>query len=99
MKVLTVVNKTQQYAMRKDIAKIFGYKDPGRLLKGFRDYADANPGAFKPHTPYVSNTGMEPLYDILCFAYYFENRDLLDAGSKSISFKAELPRLREAYRE
>lgn len=99
MKVLTVLNKTQQYAFKKDIAKIFGYKDPSKLLKGFREYANSSPGAFKPHTPYILNKGMEPLYDIICFAYYFEYKDLLDAGSRSISFKEELPRLREAYKE
>lgn len=42
---------------------------------------------------------MDTLYDILCFAYYFENKDLLESGTRSITFKQDLPRLREAYKE
>lgn len=34
---------------------------------------------------------------IIYFDYYFENNDLLEAGTRSIRFKQELPRLREVY--
>lgn len=97
MTIFEIKIKTQQFAMTKDIARIFGYKDPAKLLKGFREYSDSNPKAFKPYKPYIKNQGMDTLYDIICFAYYFENKDLLDAGTRSISFKEELPRLREVY--
>lgn len=99
MQVLTVVKKTQQYASRKDIGRIFGYADPTRLLKAFRDYADADKDVFFPRKPYIKQSGMDTIYDIVCFAYFIENKDLLEAGTRSVSFKEELPRLREAYRE
>jgi len=97
MTIIQAVKKSQQLATRKDIAMIFGYKDPTRLLKDFRDYADHHPNAFLPYKPYIKNKGMDSLYDIICFAYYFENRDLLEASTRSISFKEELPRLKEVY--
>lgn len=89
--------KTQQFASRKEVARIFCYKDPSRLLKDFREYADSHPKAFYPHKPYIKNAGMDTLYDIMSFGFYFENKDLLEADTRSISFKDDLPRLREVY--
>lgn len=97
MEVLTVKSKTQQYASRKEIARIFCYKDPTKLLRDFREYADDHTQSFYPYRPYIKNHGMDTLYDIICFAYYFENRDLLESGTRSITFKQELPRLKEVY--
>jgi len=89
--------KAQQYASRKEIARIFGYKNPSDLLKRFRVFADDNPNYFKPYTPYVKNTGMDTLYCIICFAFFFEYMDLVEAGTRSITFKNELERLKEVY--
>lgn len=97
MQLLQAKTKTQQFATRKDIARIFCYKDPTRLLQSFREYAESNPKAFYPHKPFIKNKGMDTLYDIVAFGYYFENKDLLEAGTRSISFQEELPRLREVY--
>lgn len=97
MNIVHVKTVKQQYAMTKDIARLFGYKSPARLLKEFRDYADANPSVFAPYKPYIKNEGMDTLYDIICFAYFCENKDLILAGTRSISFKEELPRLRQVY--
>lgn len=97
MQILQAKKINQQYASRKDIAKIFGYKDPTKLLKGFRDLADTNPNMFKPYTPYIKSRGLDTLYNIICFAYYFEFKDLVEAGTRSVSFKEELPRLKEIY--
>ncbi|WP_373780160.1 hypothetical protein [Jeotgalibaca porci] len=97
MVILQTKQKTQQYAFTKDIGRIFGYKDPVKLLKGFRDYVDSHPNAFNPYKPYLKNQGMDTLYDIICFAFYLENRDLLESGTRSISFTGELTRLREVY--
>ncbi|TLQ08511.1 hypothetical protein FEZ48_03510 [Marinilactibacillus psychrotolerans] len=97
MQLLQAVTKTQQYATRKDIARIFCYKNPSQLLKDFRDYAVEHPNTFLPHKPFIKNKGMDTLYDILAFAYYFENKDLLEAGTRSITFKEELTRLRQVY--
>lgn len=97
MDLLKIRTQSQHWATRKDIARIFCYKDPTRLLKDFREYADEHPKAFDPHKPYIKNAGMDTLYDIISFAYYFENRDLLEADTRSLSFKKDLPRLREVY--
>lgn len=97
MTIVQTKTKTQQYATKKDIARIFCYKDPTKLLKSFREYADNNESKFHPHKPYIKNAGMDTLYSIICFAYFFENKDLLEAGTRSITFKEELPRLKEAY--
>ena len=97
MELIEVKAKSQQYAFTKDIGGIFGYKDPVKLLKSFRDYADSHPNAFHPYKPYVKNQGMDTLYSIICFAYYLENRDLLESDTRSINFSTELPRLKEVY--
>ena len=36
--------------------------------------------------------------DVYCFAFYFENRGLLDAGSRSIKFQDDVERLKEVYK-
>lgn len=97
MIVLEARKISQQYASRKNIAKIFDYKDPTKLLRGFRDLVDNNPSMFHPYKPYIKNNGLDTLYSIICFAYFFEFKDLLEAGTRSISFKKELPRLKEIY--
>lgn len=99
MEMVSIKTKTQQWAMAKDIGRILGYKQPSLLLKRFREFADKNPNYFAPHKPYLKIQGMDTVYDILCFAFYFENRDLLDAGTRSLNFKKDLPRLREVYKE
>ena len=88
---------TKKYATRKTIAEIFDYKNPSSLLKTFREIADEQPHVFKPYKPYVKNKGMDTLYNVICFAFYFENKDLLEAGTRSIKFADELPRLKEVY--
>lgn len=95
---ITEGGTTQKYAFHKGIAEIFGYKSPGRMLKDFRDFVDGNPNYFKPiKRPYVKNKGLHTMYSIYAFAFYFENKDLVDAGSRSISFKKELENLKEVY--
>lgn len=97
MDLLKIRTQSQHYATPKDIARIFCYKNPSTLLKHFREYAAEHPKAFYPHKPFIKNKGMDTLYDIVAFAYYFENKDLLESGTRSITFKKELPRLREVY--
>ena len=88
---------TKKYASRKTIAEIFDYKNPSKLLKAFRELADERPHIFRPYKQYVKNKGMDTLYNVICFAFYFENKDLLEAGTRSIKFADELPRLKEVY--
>lgn len=97
MQLISTKVKTQHYASRKDVARIFGYKNPSDLLKRFRSFADDNPKHFSPYRAYIKNEGMDTLYCIICFAHFFENKDLLEAGNRSIEFKNELPRLKEVY--
>jgi hypothetical protein len=98
MQLVATRRVTQVYASTKNIADIFGYKDPWKKLKAFREYAEANPKKFYPHKPFIKNQGMDVLYDILCFAYFFENQDFLEAGARNIpTFEKELPRLKEVY--
>lgn len=97
MKVIEAINISQRYAFKKDIGRVFNYKDPAKLLKSFREYAENNANVFHPYKPFIKNAGMDTLYSIICFAYYFENKDLLEAGTRSIRFKDELPRLKEVY--
>lgn len=94
MILMETKKKAQVWASRKNIAEIFGYKNPSDLLKNFREL---DPEIFHPYKPFVKNTGMDTMYSIICFAYYYENRDLIEAGSRSISFEKELPRLKEIY--
>lgn len=97
MELLQAKPKVQQYATPKSIGYIFCRKNPSTLLKNFREYAEKHPKTFYPHKPFIKNNGMDTLYDIMAFAFYFENRDLLESGTRSISFKEELPRLRQVY--
>lgn len=87
---------TQKYASRQDIAKIFGYKDPSKLLVAFKKHADRNPDYYKPVKPYIKNKGMSPLYNVYAFAHYFQNRDLVEVN-RAAPFKEDLKELKEVY--
>lgn len=97
MQLVQATRMTQQYASRKDIAKIFGYADPTRLLQAFRKVADEQSNLFHPYTPYIKNAGMDTMYNVICFAYYFEFKDVVETRSRITSFNKELPRLKEVY--
>lgn len=45
---------------------------------------------FGGHKPYIKNAGMDTLYNILALAFYIENKDLLEAGTRSIKFREEI---------
>ena len=96
MQLLQTEYTTQKYASRKDIAEIFGYKDPSKLLAGFKKHADENPNYYKPVKPYVENSGMNTLYNIYAFAHYFQNRDLVEVN-RAIPFRKDLMDLKEVY--
>jgi len=87
---------TQKYASRQDIAKIFGYKDPSKLLASFKKHADENPDYYKPVQPYIENRSMNTLYNVYAFAHYFQNRDLVEVN-RAIPFKEDLEDLKEVY--
>lgn len=89
----------QVWAYNNDIAEIFNYKSPATMLKQYREFCDRNPSYFKPHKPYLKFQGKTMVYDVFCFAFYFENRDLLEIGSRSmlVSFQEDLERIKEVY--
>ena len=97
MNLVKVRDITQVYAFPQDLSRMVGYKDLTKILRRYREFCDARPNYFLPRLPYIKEEGSLTHYDVLCFAHYFENRSMLDAGSKSLSFKKDLPRLREAY--
>lgn len=88
----------QVWANNNDIADIFNYKSPATILKKYRGFCDKNPIYFKPHKPYLKFHGKQ-WYTIFCFAFYFENRDLLEIGSRSmqVSFQKDLERIKKVY--
>lgn len=97
MNIIKATFTPQYWALPKDIALIFGYKSPTKLLTSFRAFCDGRPNYFNPTKPYKAEEGTKTLYNIYAFAHYFENRELLDAGSRSIKFDDDLPRLIQAY--
>lgn len=97
MELLTIRESKQIYAFPKDIGLLFGRKAPSRLLSSFRTFCDSRPNYFHPVKPYVDMQGSGTQYNVLAFAHYFENRDLLDAGTRSLKFKDDLERLKEVY--
>lgn len=96
MQLVQTKKVTQKYASRQDIAKIFGYKDPSKLLVSFRKHADENPNYYDPVQPYIKNRGMSPLYNVYAFAHYFQNRDLVEVD-RAVPFKEDLEDLKEVY--
>lgn len=97
MNIIKATFTPQYWALPKDIALIFGYKSPTKLLTSFRAFCDSRPNFFNPTKPYRDLEGSETVYNIYAFAYYFEHRKLLDAGTRSLKFENDLPRLIEAY--
>lgn len=97
MEIVKVREVTQFWAFPKDIAHIFGYKSPTKLLRAYREFCEVRPNYFKPMLPYREIPGTDTVYNVYCFAHYFENRAMLDAGTRSLNFEKDLPRIRDAY--
>lgn len=83
------------WAYPNTISIICGYKHPAKILKSFREFCEKRPNYFSPCRPYHTNG--EPQYNVYCFMHYYENRKLLDSGTRSLKFKDDLPRIIEAY--
>ena len=97
VQIVHSVKRGQTYALPKDLSIIFGRKSLDKLLKAFREYADGNESKFYPYKPYIKQQGLDTLYNIVSFAFYLENKDLLEAGTRSITFEDERERLEEVY--
>lgn len=98
MELVTGTRVSQKYASRKDIATIFGYKNPNALLKTFRETADKHPRLYRPYRPYIKNNGMDNLYNIVCFDFYLSNKDLIEAGTRSMKLADVKDELEEVWR-
>lgn len=96
MNVVQAFPVAQYWAYPKDLSIMFGYKNLAGMLKDFRGFAKSRPNYFSPVKPFIEGDG-DTRYNVFAFAHYFENRALLNAGTRSLSFKKDLPRLIEAY--
>lgn len=97
MEEIKVRTLHQVWIFQKDVSDIFNYKSPSGLLKRFREFSDKHPNFFLPHKPYLMQDSSLIQYDVFCFAFYYENRGLLEAGSRSIKFQDDIERLKEVY--
>lgn len=93
--IVRVTKLGQLYAFPRDIAVLIGQKSPTRFLKRFRDFCESRPNYFEGQYPYLEMEGSDVTYNIYCFLHWFEHRDLLDAGSRCVSFKKDIKRIRE----
>ncbi|WP_314180781.1 hypothetical protein [Abiotrophia defectiva] len=87
------------WGTRGNVAHIMNYKNPNERLERFRKFVDDNPDFFKWFKkPYQWN-GKGYEYMLVPVIFYWENRDLLDSGSRSVpEFDLEeVERIRIAY--
>lgn len=92
------MNVKQQYYTMANICRFIGKSRSAtnKVVAEFVDFSGNHENFFKPCTPVLRNKKTNPVYNIYCFMYYLENRDLIKAGAKGLKFSAELARLKEA---
>ena len=78
----------------KDVQWLIGRKKTAtfEFLKEFKNFVEKRPNYFNPVKPIVDGQ-----YNCLALMHFYENRNLLNAGSRSLNFKEDLPRLKEVY--
>lgn len=82
-------------ARKKDLEALLNYSNLSAILKSFRKFVDENPKYYYPYEGYYKISGKDFVYDILPVYHYKRYQHLLDAGTRSITFKNEVPRLKE----
>lgn len=83
----------QIYMLPKDIKRVTGYKSVTRFLNAFKAFCKERPQHFGGQKPYLEMEGLDTIYNIYCYLHWFENRDLFDSGTRSITFEDDLPRI------
>ena len=97
---LIVKPVSQLYGFATDCGTMVGRKVPAPLLKRFRAFVDKNPRYYKmiTKTPYKKVVKEETQYHLICFLHYFENRELLDSGSRSVKLEDDIEGLKVTFR-
>ncbi|MGX7091217.1 hypothetical protein [Hutsoniella sourekii] len=95
MNIVKVFKSPSYWLYPGDLGDIISRKQPTKILRAFREFCDNNPHYFYPCKPYRDEGKTQ--YNIYCFLHYFENEGLLEAGTRSLSFEEDLPRLMRAY--
>lgn len=81
-----------------NIKQLINRKNPSELLKSFREFVKHNPSYFGDTRPLLDIEGATLQYNFYAFVHFYENRDLLEAGSRSVKFdREEARRIRESY--
>lgn len=99
MEVIKVIPVFQLWMYPKDIQTLIGRKSSSTsvFLKEFRDFCEERPNYFKPVKPIQDDLNSETQYNYFAILHFYENRQMLLAGTRSLNFKDDLPRLKEAY--
>lgn len=97
MEIITIKPVSQQWLTASDVGKLIGRKktSTNTFLKSFKDFVDDRPNFFKGVKPIAKHDGSTALYNYWAINCYLENKDLLDARSRSISFKEYIHEKRE----
>ncbi len=97
MEIITIVPVAQQWLTAKDVEKLIGRKrsSTNTFLNSFKDFVEDRPNFFKGIKPIAKHDNSTPLYNYWAINCYIENKDLLDARSRSINFKDYIKEKRE----
>lgn len=95
MEVVKVRAMHSPYVYAKDIKVLINQKNVSNFLRDFREFVDENPSYFSPYRGYHKRTGKDALYDVIPILWFNENKEFATAGSRTVTFKQDLPRLKE----
>lgn len=99
MEIIKVRPAMQLWLYPKDVAKLIGRKvtATSEFLREFREFCEKRPNYFNPVKPIQQDVDRDKQYNYFALLHFYENRELLMAGTRSLKFKDDLPRLKEAY--
>ncbi|MGF3113731.1 hypothetical protein [Facklamia sp. P9177] len=99
MEIVKVRSVIQMWIYPKDVQRLIGKKQTSTyyFLKDFREFCKDRPNYFNPVKPIQSDLNSDVQYNYYAIVHFFENRELLMAGTRSIKFENDLERLKEAY--
>ncbi|MGX7108325.1 hypothetical protein [Facklamia miroungae] len=99
MEIVKVRPVIQMWLYKKDVEQLIGRKSTSahNFLRDFEKFCRSRPNYFKPVKPFQSDSHSTTQYNYYAIVHFFENRELLMAGTRSINFKNDLERLKEAY--
>ena len=83
------------YVYAREVKVLIGLKNVSKFLQDFRNFVDENPNYFSPYRGYHHAKGKDTKYDVLPIIWYHENKSFANAGSRTVTFKQDLPRLKK----